>query len=519
MKALKKAAALLLAVCLMVPMFSMVVFAADGRLMFSDPETKVGENVSVDLVVKSDGDTVGDVSVTMQYETSALEFVSGDGFEADGSGTLTYKGTGSGSELRSTVQFRALTTGETKLTVSNSTASVSSGDTLNLTTGSSTIKISAADDGTTSVEPTANNTAADTSAAEATDISVSVNGTEYKFSETFTSSDIPSGYYEATQTFEGEEHKFVANDAGVYLGYLVDGSGAGSFFLFDPEKSEFSPYVELSISDTTSIIPLTEPEDLKIPDGYQEVSLNLTGLEQQYSAWSNPETDRYYLLYALNTRSGEKGLYQYDTEDGTYQSYNLSADESEKPAGSVLSGSAGEFIAEHALVIFVLTAVIIFLLLILLIVFAVKLVHRNQELDDLYEEYDIPFEEEEPKPEKKSKKKSGKKNKSAEDPEDDEFEDEDFDDEPDDYDDYDYDSFDDAAETSYSSDDYQEASGDDDEYDEDDFDDEYDDEYDDDDFEDDYDEDPEDEQQTKDMKGQRKNKSKKDDYKIDFIDL
>ena len=43
MKALKKAAAALLAVCLMVPMFSFVVFAADGRLMFSDPETKVGE--------------------------------------------------------------------------------------------------------------------------------------------------------------------------------------------------------------------------------------------------------------------------------------------------------------------------------------------------------------------------------------------------------------------------------------------------------------------------------------------
>ena len=48
MRALKKAAAALLAVCLMVPMFSLVAFAADGRLMFSDPQTKVGENVSID---------------------------------------------------------------------------------------------------------------------------------------------------------------------------------------------------------------------------------------------------------------------------------------------------------------------------------------------------------------------------------------------------------------------------------------------------------------------------------------
>ena len=70
----------------MVPMFSLVAFAADGRLMFSDPQTKVGENVSIDLVVQSQGNTIGDVSVTMNYSTDDLEFVSGDGFEADGSG-------------------------------------------------------------------------------------------------------------------------------------------------------------------------------------------------------------------------------------------------------------------------------------------------------------------------------------------------------------------------------------------------------------------------------------------------
>ena len=31
------------------------------------------------------------------------------------------------------------------------------------------------------------------------------------------------------------------------------------------------------------------------------------------------------------------------------------------------------------------------ILFILMIVFAVKLIHRNQELDDLYDEYDIPL--------------------------------------------------------------------------------------------------------------------------------
>ena len=45
MKALKKFAGLILALCLMVPMFGTAAFAADGVLMFSDPSTKVGENV------------------------------------------------------------------------------------------------------------------------------------------------------------------------------------------------------------------------------------------------------------------------------------------------------------------------------------------------------------------------------------------------------------------------------------------------------------------------------------------
>ena len=34
----------------------------------------------------------------MSYDTSALEFVSGDGVQADGSGNLTYSGSGTGSE-------------------------------------------------------------------------------------------------------------------------------------------------------------------------------------------------------------------------------------------------------------------------------------------------------------------------------------------------------------------------------------------------------------------------------------
>ena len=60
---MKKAAAMILSVCLTVPMFGTIVSAAQGQLMFSDPETKVGETVDVSLVVKTGGDAIGDADI------------------------------------------------------------------------------------------------------------------------------------------------------------------------------------------------------------------------------------------------------------------------------------------------------------------------------------------------------------------------------------------------------------------------------------------------------------------------
>lgn len=476
MKVLKKFAGMILAICLMVPMIGTVAFAAEGVLMFSDPSAKVGDNVDIDLVVQSNsGETVGDVEVNMTYDPTALEFVSGEGFTADGSGALTFTGTGDGAELRETMTFRALKTGEAAISVTGTTASLASDETLELREGSSTVTIEAADDGTTSVEPTA--TAA---AGETTDIVVTVNGTDYNFSEAFTANDIPEGYSETTLTFNGEERKFVSNEAGVTLGYLVDASGAGSFFMFNEEDATFSPYIELSVSETTSIVPLSSADSVTLPDSYQQV--DLTVQEQQYPAWSDPMTPRYYVIYALNTRTGESALYQYDTDDGTYQYFIAPTNDTEEASGSALPGRIGEMISDHLLLVLVALAVVILILFILMIVFAVKLVHRNQELDDLYDEYDIPFDDDEEEEVKKDKKKN---KKSASEPEEDEY---------------------------------------DDEYDDDDYDDGYDDDYDDDydDYDDDYDDDEyEEETASRTKKGGKKKKgsSSDDDYDISFIDL
>ena len=313
-----------------------------------------------------------------------------------------------------------------------------------------------------------------------------MNGTDYNFSEEFATSAIPVGYSETTKTFNGEEHKFVANEAGVTLGYLVDASGEGKFFLYNEDDSTFVPYTELKISDTTSIILLADNGGAKLPDSYQEGELTVA--DQTYPYWADPENDRYDLLYAVNTRTGEKGFYQYDSQDGTYQSVDVQTTDSTKKEAKGIVGKLESLVKEHPIVLLAGGALIVVVLLVLMIMFAVKLVHRNQELDDLYDEYDIPFEDEEdeeddePVAAKKSDRKAFGRKKVKDDDYDDGYDD-DFND--------DYDAFDD-------------------EYADYDFDDDYDDDYD---------------APTEDTRnlGRSAKKSKKgkktDDYDVDFIDL
>ena len=209
----------------------------------------------------------------------------------------------------------------------------------------------------------------------------------------------------------------------------------------------------------------------------------------------------------MNTRTGEKSFYQYDTEDGTYQYFEAPKEETKKKdSESGIVAKLGEFVAENTMVVLVAAAALFLLLLILAIVFAVKLVHRNQELDDLYDEYDIPFEEEE----KKLSAKSAKKGKAKDDYDDD------FDDESDESEEYaEYsDEYDDEYD-----DDYEEEGYLDDESDEYGFDDDFEVGYDDD-YENEYDDEAFDEPEEKQAVGRsNRTSSKKDGFDIDFVDL
>ena len=80
-RSLKRLTAMLMVVFMFiaaVPMQMLTAHAATGKITFSDPTVTVGEQVSVKMkIASSDGSALGASDVRLQYDSSALEFVSG----------------------------------------------------------------------------------------------------------------------------------------------------------------------------------------------------------------------------------------------------------------------------------------------------------------------------------------------------------------------------------------------------------------------------------------------------------
>lgn len=435
MKMMKKLAAMLLAVCLIVPCFMEAAYAADGRISFGDPKTKAGETFSLDAAVRTSAGNIGDVTIKMTYDSSALSFVSGDGVTKDGDGALTYSGTGSSGELKFTMQFQALKEGNATVGISEYSASMEDGSTLTCQQGSSSITIEAGDGEVVPIS---------TEGSDANGVSVEVDGQQYTLSSTFAEGDIPLGFAKSELEYQGQQFTVVAQEtSGIKLGYLVDAQNKGAFFYYNAEDETFAPYMEVMISDETSIILLRDEDEVKLPKSYQKVTLTMN--EVDFPAWQDPTKEGFYLLYAVNSL-GEKSLYQYDDMDKTYQRFFPGEEQEETKKDSSPLGKINEFLGGHKNVVVFGGGLVFLLMLFILIVLAVKLSHRNRELDDLYDEYGIDEEEEfEDKP--KAKKTKDTKFRKRQD-EDDYFasslDDSDYSDESDDYG-YEEDSYDDEA--------------------------------------------------------------------------
>ncbi len=410
MNVAKKISSVLLALCLMVPCFSMVAYAADGKISFSDPETKVGEVVEVKCAVRSTSGSLGDVEVNLSYDSDALSFKSGDGAESDEDGSVTCIGNGGSSEQIFMLSFEALKEGSTQITVSGATVSSGDGSELNLDEGNSTIKIAKGKSSKSKKK----------SGDAAGDMQVEVGGTTYTLTDNFPEGDVPDGYERMTVTLDGKERQMVVNaNSGVTLGYLSDGD-EGDFFMYNEEDATFAPYEELVISDKTSIILLSDTSAVNLSSDYKEAELTLD--DKTFPVWQKSGEDGYYVLYAINS-NGEKDFYRYDAEENTYQKFTPETGTEKEEGSSGLLGKVEKFIEKNIQKIVFFGGLGLIVIIVLILILGIKLHNRNAELDELYEEYGLNDEEIEPVKAKKGKEKKPAKGRKKADFEEDGFED------------------------------------------------------------------------------------------------
>lgn len=109
----------------------------------------------------------------------------------------------------------------------------------------------------------------------------------------------------------------------VVLLYLVDENGEnGKFYMYDTASMTFSDFNFVTV-ETGVYTFLTPDNSVTVPNGFTQTFVKVG--EQTVAAWSFPDEvmKDYYLVYALSP-AGTKGLYQYDTLEGTFQRYTAS---------------------------------------------------------------------------------------------------------------------------------------------------------------------------------------------------
>lgn len=383
-KIIKRTGAMLLALCLTISCFSFKSHAAEGTLQFSDPSAAAGDKFTVRAKVTTGGAKIGDVDVTVTYDPSILKFESGtNAAGGDGTVKLSSKGDGSTDTATFTMDFTALKEGTTKLQATDATAYLFSNETLNLTKGDSTVTIQ----GGTPVSDTGDDKDKQDSKASTGGHTVKVDGKTYTINENFSEAAIPKGFEAKDTELDGKKTKAMYQKASdQYMYYLEDSDGKSDYYLYSADDGSFTQTAVVDVNSDLSIYLMNHKDKEGLPSVYKETALEIGG--KKFTAWNNTSDKNYYLVYALSS-DGNKGYYQYDSTEKTYQRYLLPAVVNNNNTTGSFTDKVMNLLQKHMILIMCVVWGAFLLLVILLIVLGVKLSHRNQELDDLYDEYGI----------------------------------------------------------------------------------------------------------------------------------
>ena len=318
-------------------LLSMQGLAASASISFSDPKVTVGSEVNVTMKVSSSDGTLSRSDITLGYDSSLLEFVSGTDAEG-GAGTIRIKGATNGAEtgtLEYNLKFNTLASGSAKISLSNFEVYDTDESLAEIVhQGSSTVTISsqaAASNnamlGSLVVSP---GTLTPEFVNNVTEYSVIVGTSVDTLAINAVSADTG-----ATVAVKGNEHLDMGENSVTITVTAADGATQATYNI-KVTKQEGGPNADdaaqsgiptetvnegVKLSSKEKTITIMNPgSDVVIPDGFAESTIDIDGHQVKGWVWKHDSDHQYCIVYGMND-AGELNFYRYDLQEKTLQRY------------------------------------------------------------------------------------------------------------------------------------------------------------------------------------------------------
>ena len=330
-------------------------------------EVSVGDTVTATITVR--GELVWDTTLNVSYPADLLECADGSG----GSVSVHIDG-----ESAATVSFKAKANGSARISTGGTAAYDSQGNTLEIEHAGDTVTIGKPEATTEkktetekkSEEATTEKASEDASegtseeasteqkiTVDAKDARAVLDGVTYVFVEPKNPMDIPAGYVlTSVRYLNWMVPAYISQNKLITIVALVDASTLPpiktgtteegqeeqetqetedtqettetqdeeemteqlvAWYRLEEKDSILTPYVEYSAADMR-FIPIEKPSNVKVPDGYDKVSMDLGhGALTTYQSF---QLDKIVLIYGA-TPTGTEGFYYFDTVEKTFIRY------------------------------------------------------------------------------------------------------------------------------------------------------------------------------------------------------
>ncbi len=365
-----------------------------SRIAFSDPSATAGETFTVKMkITATENETIGKAVVMLSYDSSMLEFVSGDGVSG-GAGSLRVEGStdsATATELSFTMTFRALRAGSTSVTIASQ--EVYDADSQMLTVGqegSSSITVAAA--------------AGDSANASLAGLQVSPGSLTPAFSpdvDTYTVSvgadvtsiivDAPAVDAGASVSVSGNEDLQMGENQVVCTVTAQDGQTVKTYTITVIRSDEAAADGEEAVDNVVlrtperSVLVRLVTEGIEIPDGFVPCSVSIDEQEVQGWVWGADSADPQYCIFYATNSDGESGFYRYDLTEKTLQRYfrDPLVDAEKSSEYTALATEYNSLLNDYNFRFYIIVGLIVLAAVLLIVIIA--LIATRGGRDDFYE--------------------------------------------------------------------------------------------------------------------------------------